>query len=78
MFIVTMSVDGEFRTIGRQLSVTIDSRGDSTHEIGVLLTNRLVTLIIGSCEPIQATTLIELLSLRVQPGLALGGGSPIR
>jgi hypothetical protein len=56
MLIVTMVIDGGFRPIGRQLSVTIDSRGGSIHEIGVLLTNRLLTLIIGSWESIQATT----------------------
>jgi len=38
-------------------------------------TDRLVTLIIGSCEPIQATVGSQLLSLRVRPGYGLGVGA---
>jgi len=44
------------------------SREQSTHIIGVLLTNRLLTLIIGSWESILATVITYLLSLRVRPG----------
>jgi hypothetical protein len=50
----------------------------SIHEIGVLLTNRLLTLIIGSWESIQATVVSHLLSLRVRPGYEAWGGSAIR